>query len=61
MVKKMEYEKGERLIEMRIDESVKEELEEFRIRYCLPMVQGLELEGNKTVHSYLRPLFLDPM
>ncbi len=43
------------------DKGTKEGFEELRIRYCLPMAQGLELEGNKTVHSYLRTLFLDPM
>ncbi len=34
--------------------------EELRIRYCLPVL-GFELEGVKTVHSYLRSLFLDPL
>ena len=38
-----------------------EELEELRIRYCLPIDPELGLEGSKTVHSYLRTLFLDPM
>lgn len=35
--------------------------EELRIRYCLPIDEDLELEGEKTVHSYLRSLFLDPL
>ncbi len=35
--------------------------EELRIRYCLPVVESLELEGERKVHIYLRSLFLDPL
>ncbi|MHA1968474.1 MAG: hypothetical protein ACW964_11795 [Candidatus Hodarchaeales archaeon] len=42
------------------NEEDRDGIEELRIRYCLPVL-GVELEGVKTVHSYLRSLFLDPL
>jgi len=31
------------------------------IRYCLPIVEGLEIEGTRKVHSYLRSIYLNPL
>lgn len=33
---------------------------ELNIRYCLPMLHGLEIEGSYKVQNYLRSLFLVP-
>jgi len=31
------------------------------IRYCLPILKGLGIEGSQKVHSYLRSIYLDPL
>ncbi|UCE14346.1 MAG: hypothetical protein JSV04_04010 [Candidatus Heimdallarchaeota archaeon] len=33
---------------------------ELNIRYCLPILLGLELEGSHKVQNYLRSMFLEP-